>query len=93
MILNRRIKGLLHGGNIWYFGEGMLGPLFAVFTERIEGVVFSMNHPDQNIMRQAIKLAQEKYKEGGHAVAAIIVKEGKIIAKAFTTIKRDNDPT
>src|SRR3989344_3051236 len=52
-----------------------------------------MNHPDKNIMRQAIKLAQEKYKEGGHAVAAIIVKEGEIIAKAFTTIKRDNDPT
>lgn len=52
-----------------------------------------MKHPDENIMRQAIKLAKAKYKEGGHAVAAIIVKDDKIISEAFTTIKRDNDPT
>jgi len=25
------------GANIWYFGEGMLGPLFAVFAERVGG--------------------------------------------------------
>lgn len=26
-----------------------------------------MKHPDENIMRKAIKLAEVKYKEGGHA--------------------------
>ena len=37
MQLNTNIKILLCGANIWYFGEGMLGPLFAIFTEQIGG--------------------------------------------------------
>lgn len=52
-----------------------------------------MNHPDKEVMERAIRLAKEKYQEGGHAVAAIIVKGNKIIAEAFTTINRDQDPT
>lgn len=40
--MNKFEKNLLIGGNIWYFGEGMLGPLFAVFTERIGGDVFDI---------------------------------------------------
>lgn len=42
MKLNRNIKILLYGGNIWYLGEGMLGPLFAVFTERVGGDVLDI---------------------------------------------------
>lgn len=42
MTLNKNIKILLYGGNIWYLGEGMLGPLFAVFTERIGGDVLDI---------------------------------------------------
>jgi len=40
--VNRLSKILLYGANIWYFGEGMLGPLFAVFTERIGGDVLDV---------------------------------------------------
>ncbi len=43
MKLNRYIKILLYGGNIWYFGEGMLGPLFAVFTERVGGDILDVS--------------------------------------------------
>jgi MFS family permease len=43
MTLNRHIKILLYGGNIWYFGEGMLGPLFAIFTERVGGDVLDVS--------------------------------------------------
>jgi len=35
-------KILLYGGNIWYLGEGMLGPLFAVFAERIGGNILDI---------------------------------------------------
>jgi MFS family permease len=35
--LSRATKILLIGANMWYFGEGMLGPLYAVFAERIGG--------------------------------------------------------
>lgn len=52
-----------------------------------------MNHPNKDIMKRAIKLAQEKYKDGGHAVAAIIVKDDEIISEAYTTVRRDIDPT
>jgi len=52
-----------------------------------------MHHPNKEIMNKAIKLAREKLKEGGHACAAIIVKDEEIISEAFTTIRRDNDPT
>ena len=44
-------------------------------------------------MQRAINLAISKHKEGGHAVASIIVKNDEIIAEAFTTINRDQDPT
>jgi len=52
-----------------------------------------MIHPSKEVMEMAIKLAKEKHKEGGHAVAAIIVKGDEIIAKEFTTLVRDKDPT
>lgn len=35
MKVNKTIRLLLIGANIWYFGEGMLGPLFALFSQRI----------------------------------------------------------
>lgn len=37
MTINKYARTLLWGANIWYFGEGMLGPLLAVYTERIGG--------------------------------------------------------
>ena len=52
-----------------------------------------MYQPDENIMKKAINLAREKYKEGGHAVAAIIVKNNVVVSEAFTSVRRDQDPT
>lgn len=43
MALNKHMKILLYGGNIWYFGEGMLGPLFAVFTEKVGGDILDIS--------------------------------------------------
>lgn len=34
---NRNLKILLFGGCIWYFAEGMFGPLVAIFTQQIGG--------------------------------------------------------
>jgi MFS family permease len=42
-MVSSRIRILLYGSNIWYFGEGMLGPLFAVFTERIGGSILDIS--------------------------------------------------
>jgi MFS family permease len=42
MPLNRNLKLLLYGSNLWYLGEGMLGPLFAVFAQRIGGNVLDI---------------------------------------------------
>lgn len=41
--LDKRAKILLYADNLWYFGEGMLGPLFAVFTQRVGGDVLDIS--------------------------------------------------
>ena len=33
----RRIPLLLLSSSLWYFSEGLLGPLFAVFSEQVGG--------------------------------------------------------
>lgn len=38
----KQIKTLLYADVIWFFGEGMLGPLFAVFTQRVGGDVLDI---------------------------------------------------
>src|SRR5688500_14524648 len=40
--MQRTEKVLLHSSNLWYLGEGMLGPLFAVFAERVGGDVLDI---------------------------------------------------
>ena len=42
MRLSRASKILLWGANVWYFGEGMLGPLYAVFSEKVGGDVLDI---------------------------------------------------
>jgi predicted MFS family arabinose efflux permease len=42
MTLTRTAKILLLGANIWYFGEGMMGPLFAIFAEKIGGDILDI---------------------------------------------------
>lgn len=41
--MNKKAKNLLLGGNLWYLAEGMLGPLFAVFTERVGGDILDIS--------------------------------------------------
>ncbi len=41
-MLNKRGKILLYGSAMWYFGEGMLGPLFAVFAQDIGGNILDV---------------------------------------------------
>ncbi|MEK7532238.1 MAG: MFS transporter [Patescibacteria group bacterium] len=43
MVLNKKIKILLWGSNLWNLGEGMLGPLFAVFAGRVGGSLLEMS--------------------------------------------------
>lgn len=42
MKLSRTVKILLLGANIWYFGEGMMGPLFAIFSEKVGGDILDL---------------------------------------------------
>ena len=41
-MLNKKTMALLKADIAWFFGEGMLGPLFAVFTERIGGDILNI---------------------------------------------------
>lgn len=42
-MLNPKLKILLWGSNTWNLGEGMLGPLFAVFAGRVGGNILEMS--------------------------------------------------
>lgn len=42
MKLNKTARTLLWGANIWYFGEGMMGPLYAIFTEKVGGDILDI---------------------------------------------------
>ena len=42
MKLTQTAKLLLLCANIWYFGEGMMGPLFAVFAEKVGGDILDI---------------------------------------------------
>lgn len=38
-----KVKILLYSNNLWVFGEGMLGPLFAVFAQRLGGSILDIS--------------------------------------------------
>jgi predicted MFS family arabinose efflux permease len=40
--MTRETKYLLWSSNFWYFGSGLFGPLFAVFTQQIGGNIFDI---------------------------------------------------
>lgn len=40
--MNRYRKVLLASSYVWYFGEGLLGPLYAVFAQRIGGDILEL---------------------------------------------------
>ncbi|MCF6366716.1 MAG: nucleoside deaminase [Bacteroidales bacterium] len=48
---------------------------------------------EEKFMAEAIKLSIESVKNGGGPFGAIIVKNGKIIAKASNKVTENNDPT
>jgi len=48
---------------------------------------------EEKFMAEAIKLSRESVKNGGGPFGAVIVKDGKIIAKANNKVTENNDPT
>jgi MFS-type transporter involved in bile tolerance (Atg22 family) len=42
-MFNKTIRALLFADITWFFGSGLLGPLFAVFAEKIGGDVFEIS--------------------------------------------------
>jgi len=40
--VNRKIAVLLYGANLWFLGEGMFGPLLALFTEQVGGSILDI---------------------------------------------------
>ena len=47
----------------------------------------------QKYLEEAVSITVENIKEGGRPFGAVIVKEGKIIARAVNTMLHDHDPT
>ena len=43
-MLSPRERNLLWGANLWYFGEGMFGPLLAVFAGQVGGNILDITY-------------------------------------------------
>ena len=56
-------------------------------------MVYTMCSIDEKYMRIALKLAQKAALEDEVPVGAILVEEGKIIARAYNKREQKNDPT
>lgn len=50
-------------------------------------------YTDELLMQKAIQLSIDNIDKGGGPFAAIIVKEGEIVAEAANSVTNDNDPT
>lgn len=48
---------------------------------------------NQHCLCEAIELARENVKNGGHPFGAVIVRDGEIIARGVNEIVQTNDPT
>ena len=53
----------------------------------------NITEKDREIMREAIRLANESVKNGGGPFGAVIVKDNEIIAGSSNSVTIDNDPT
>jgi len=42
-MLSKQAKVLLIGGGFWYFGEGLFGPLLAIFTTQVGGDILDLS--------------------------------------------------
>jgi len=52
-----------------------------------------MNEKMAHFMREAISLSVEGQEKGGGPFGAVIVRDGKIIARSSNSVTTDNDPT
>lgn len=52
-----------------------------------------VNDTDREFMRKAARMAEENVAAGGGPFAALIVKEGEVIASGVNTVTLSNDPT
>ena len=52
-----------------------------------------MINPDKKFMEIAINEAKEIAKQGGYPIGAVIVKNGKVVARGRSTANVNNDPT
>ncbi|OLY91293.1 tRNA(adenine34) deaminase [Cnuella takakiae] len=52
-----------------------------------------MNETDEQFMRQALRQAQQAFEEDEVPVGAVVVMNGRIIARGYNQVERLNDPT
>lgn len=52
-----------------------------------------MNETDEQMMRQALRQAQQAFEEDEVPVGAVVVMNGRIIARGYNQVERLNDPT
>lgn len=84
-MFKKETKILLYASNLWYLGEGMLGPLFAVFAERLGGSILDITWAWATylIMMGALMIIVGRFSDGYTSKARLMVV-GYAINALFT---------
>jgi MFS family permease len=93
--MRKESRILLLGGNIWYLAEGMLGPLFAVFAEKVGGDVFDIAWAWSGYLfasgfmyiimgRLADRIGNEKIMVAGYALNALMTFAYLLVASPLS---------
>ncbi|MBQ7494601.1 MAG: nucleoside deaminase [Bacteroidaceae bacterium] len=53
----------------------------------------TITEQDREYMREAIRMANDSVRRGGGPFGAVIVKDGRVIARSANSVTLDNDPT
>ncbi len=84
--MNKKIKVLLYGANLWYLGEGMLGPFLAVFAQRIGGSVLDISWAwaIYLIVQGVLSVFAGKYSDGSKISKEKMMTAGYALNAIFT---------
>ncbi len=84
-MVNNQVRILLVGASVWYLGEGMLGPLFAVFSEKIGGSVLDITWAWATylVVTGIMNIVVGVFSDG-HGRKATIMVYGYILNAVFT---------
>lgn len=95
LVLDKKIKVLLYGSNLWALGEGMMGPILAIFSEKIGGDILDVSWAWSTYLIATgiftifvgkisdTEISKEKLMIGGYALNTVFTLSYLLVGSSF----------